>query len=200
MSVAEERALLVEEASAAFGGKLNVLFNNVGTNVRKPTVDFTQADFSFLMSTNFESAFNLAQLAHPLLKASGDGIVIFNSSVSGGPTAMSSGSLYAATKAALNQLAKNLTCEWAADGVRAVAVAPWYIATPLAQQVLQDKQYEAAVLERTPMGRVGQPEEVARVVAFLASPAASYIAGATIPVDGGYLSKGFWWGAAPPRS
>lgn len=64
---------------------------------------------------------------------------------------------------------------------------PRYIATPLAQQVVQDKQYEAAVLERTPMGRVGQPEEVARVVAFLASPAASYIAGATIPVDGGYL-------------
>lgn len=67
-----------------------------------------------------------------------------------------------------------------------------YTETPLAQQVLQDKQYEARVLERTPMNRIGQPHEVARVVAFLASPAASYIAGATIPVDGGYSCKGFY--------
>lgn len=67
-----------------------------------------------------------------------------------------------------------------------------YTATPLAQQVLQDKEYEGKVLERTPMGRIAQPQEVARVVSFLASPAASYVAGCTIPVDGGYSCKGFY--------
>ena len=67
-----------------------------------------------------------------------------------------------------------------------------YTATPLAQQVLQDKAYEAAVLERTPMGRVAQPCEVARIVAFLCSPAASYIAGSTVYVDGGYSCMGLY--------
>lgn len=67
-----------------------------------------------------------------------------------------------------------------------------YTATPLAQQVLQDEEYSAAVLERTPMGRVAQPEEVARVVAFLCSPAASYLDGCTIPVDGGYSVAGLY--------
>lgn len=67
-----------------------------------------------------------------------------------------------------------------------------YTATPLAQQVLQDKEYEAAVLERIPMGRIAQPEEVARLVCFLCSPAASYIAGITIPVDGGYSVMGLF--------
>ena len=95
-------------------------------------------------------------------------------------------------QAALNQMAKNLTCEWAKEGVRAVSVAPWYTATPLAQQVLRDEAYNQAVLDRTPMGRVAQPAEVARVVSFLSSPAASYIAGATIPVDGGYSCMGFY--------
>lgn len=193
VSLAEDRQLLLDAVSEAFQGKLNVLFNNVGTNIRHATVDFTQAEFQRLISVNLESAFALSQLAHPLLKAGGDGIVIFNSSVAGGPTAMGSGSIYGLTKAALNQLAKNLTCEWAAkDNIRAVSVAPWYTATPLAQQVLQDKEYEGKVLERTPMGRIAQPQEVARVVSFLASPAASYVAGCTIPVDGGYSCKGFY--------
>lgn len=192
VSLPADRERLLAAASAAFDGKLNLLFNNVGTNIRKPTIEFTQADFQRLISTNLESAFAMSQAAHPLLVASGDGVVIFNSSVAGGPTAMGSGSIYALTKAALNQMAKSFTCEWAKDGVRAIAVAPWYTDTPLAQQVLKDESFKAKVLERTPMNRIGQPEEVARVVSFLASPAASYIAGATIPVDGGYSCKGFW--------
>jgi Enoyl-(Acyl carrier protein) reductase len=67
--------------------------------------------------------------------------------------------------AALNQLTKNLACDWAKHGIRVNAVAPWYTATPLANQVLQDKEYEAAVLARTPLGRVAQPEEVAGMLA-----------------------------------
>ncbi|KAI3438099.1 hypothetical protein D9Q98_000541 [Chlorella vulgaris] len=178
VSQASDRQLLMQAVSDAFGGQLNVLFNNVGTNIRQPTVDFTQEDFQRLIAINLESAFAMSQLAHPLLKASGDGIVIFNSSVAGGPTAMQSGSVYGLTKAALNQMARNFTCEWAAkDHIRAVSVAPWYTATPLAQQVLQDEEYERKVLERTPMGRIAQPQEVARVVSFLASPASSYMAG-----------------------
>jgi Tropinone reductase 1 len=98
VSQASDRQLLMQAVSDAFGGQLNVLFNNVGTNIRQPTVDFTQEDFQRLIAINLESAFAMSQLAHPLLKASGDGIVIFNSSVAGGPTAMQSGSVYGLTK------------------------------------------------------------------------------------------------------
>ena len=165
---------------------------NVGTNIRKPSVDFSDEDCEALNRTNLLSAFCLTRDCHSLLKASGNACVLFNSSVAGGPTAMKSGSLYAMSKASLNQLAKNLTCEWAQDGIRVISVAPWYTATPLAQQVLQNKEFEAEVLSRTPMRRVAQPEEVARVFCFLASDAASYITGATVPVDGGYSCMGLF--------
>ena len=74
------------------------MINNVGTNIRKPTVEFNAEEFSFIMQTNIESAFFMSQLVYPMLKASGNGVVLFNSSVAGGPTAMKSGSVYAMTK------------------------------------------------------------------------------------------------------
>jgi tropinone reductase I len=165
---------------------------NVGTNIRKPTATFTDDDFAVIFHTNVHSAFALSRDFYPMLKASRSGCVLFNSSVAGGPTAMKSGTLYAMTKAALNQFAKNLACEWAKDGIRAVSVAPWYTETPLAMQVLQDATFAAEVLARTPLGRVAKPVEVARVMGFLASPASSYITGITVPVDGGYSVMGLF--------
>ena len=76
-------------------------------------------------------------------------------------------------------------------GIRVNAVAPWYIRTPLADQVLKDEDYRQAVLDRTPLGRVGEVEECARAIAFLALPAASYITGQCLPVDGGFSVFGF---------
>lgn len=115
-----------------------------------------------------------------------------NSSVAGGPTAMFSGSLYAMTKASMNQLTKNLACEWAKDGIRVVSVAPWYTDTELANQVLQNNGYLDAVLARTPMKRIAKCSEVARVMAFLTSPAAAFMTGLTVPIDGGYSIMGLF--------
>ncbi|KAH7672789.1 Short-chain dehydrogenase/reductase SDR protein [Dioscorea alata] len=134
----EQRLELMQKVSSVFDGKLNILINNAGTNIRKPTSDYTSEEFSFLMNTNFESVYHLCQLAHPLLKASGAGSIVLISSVAG-VVAISSGSVYAATKAAMNQLTRNLACEWAKDNIRTNAIAPWYIKTSLTEPVLNQE-------------------------------------------------------------
>ena len=103
------------------------------------------------------------------------------------------------TKGALNQFTKSLACEWAKDKIRVNAVAPWYITTPLTEAPLGDASFKAEVVSRTPMRRVGSPEEVSSVVAFLCLPCASYVTGVIIPVDGGFSVNGFQFssGAAP---
>ena len=100
------------------------------------------------------------------------------------------GSIYAATKAAMDMLTKNLACEWASDNIRVNCVSPWYIATDLALQVLKNETFKAEVLGRTPMRRVGRVQEVAATVAYLAMPASNYITGQILSVDGGYTING----------
>lgn len=225
---AQQRQQLVERVGEAFGGKLNHLINNVGTNIRKPTVDYTAEDFNHIWNTNFESAFNLCQLAHPLLKAAaaaapagadsaavtaaaaapaaaaagadsspsaprfpGNASIVFNSSVAG-IVAIRSGSIYGTTKAAMNQLTRNLACEWARDGIRVNSVAPWYTATDLANQVLKDDAFRNDVISRTPMRRVADPQEAAAAIAFFCLGAASFVTGQIMAVDGGFTVNGFY--------
>ena len=186
LSTADGRARVLERLEA--WGRLDVLVNNVGTNVRKAATDYTTEEYERVISTNLTSAFELTRAAHPLLKVAaaetGDAGVVNVASVSG-LTHTSTGAPYAMSKAALLQLTRSLAVEWAGDNIRVNAVAPWYIRTPLVEPVLSDGERLARILSRTPMRRVGEPEEVAAVVAFLASDTASYLNGATIDVGGG---------------
>ncbi|MBN8824763.1 MULTISPECIES: SDR family oxidoreductase [unclassified Spirosoma] len=177
---------VVEKVKATWGG-LDILVNNAGTNIRKPTAEYSPAEYDHILNTNLRSAYELTQAAYPLLKSSGNGKVIFISSVSG-LAHTSSGSLYGMTKAALLQLTRNLAVEWAPDGIRVNAVAPWYIKTPLATPVLTNPEKLGGILKRTPMNRIGEPEEVASVVSFLSMPASGYVTGQTISVDGGLMA------------
>ena len=193
VSCEEGRLHLIEATKNRFGDQLDCLVNNVGSNIRKLAVDFTEADYRNVMSTNIDSAFFLSQAFHPLLKAAGKSSIVNIGSVAGGQgVAMKSGVVYAMTKASMNQMAYNLACEWARDGIRVNVVSPWYINTPLAEQVLKDAAYRKSVLAVTPAGRVGTVEEVSSVVAFLCMNASSYVTGQSISVDGAFTRNGFF--------
>ena len=189
VSKTEERQQLLDFVKQKWG-KLHILVNNVGTNIRKPTVDYTADEYQYLMSTNLESTFTLCQGAYPLLKAAEGGCIVNVSSVAG-LRHVRTGSIYGMTKAAMVQLTRNLAVEWAPDHIRVNVVAPWYIRTPLAEAVLQNPDFLQAVVNRTPLQRVGEPEEVGAAVAFLCLPAASYITGQCLSVDGGMTINGF---------
>lgn len=180
---------IIDAVTTAWNG-LDILVNNTGTNIRKPTVEYSAAEYEHILTTNLRSTYELCQAAYPLLKASGNGRIVMVSSVSA-LTHTSSGSLYGMSKAAMLQLTRNLSVEWAVDGIRVNAVAPWYINTPLAQPVLTNPDKLAGILSRTPMKRVGEADEVASAVSFLSMPASSYITGQTLSVDGGMLAWGY---------
>lgn len=191
VSIEEDRKNLVKAASTYFNDKIHILVNNVGSNIRKKAIDYSNDEYKLIMSTNLESAFFLSKSFHPYLKESGCGVVINVASVAGGDgVALKSGVIYAMTKAAMTQMTYNLACEWAPDGIRVNTVSPWYIYTPLTEKILADPVFLESVVRRTPMKRVGLVEEVSAAVAFLAMDAASYITGQVLSVDGGFVRNG----------
>ena len=184
----EQRAELLDWV--ADQGGLHLLVNNAGGNLTRPALDYGEDQWRGIFETNLFSAFELCRGAFPLLSKHPASSIVNIGSVSGA-THVRSGAPYGMSKAALHQLTRNLAVEWAEDGVRVNCVAPWYIRTRRTSGKLSDPDYLDEVLLRTPMGRIGEPEEVAAAVTFLCLPAASYITGECVAVDGGFLRYGF---------
>ena len=193
VSKERDRDAFVDDIKRKCDGRVDVFVSNVGYNIRKTTAAYTREDYKALMGTNLEASFDIVRVAYKKGVIGKGTSVIFNSSVAG-LTSIQTGALYAMSKAALNQLTKSLACEWGKEGIRVNAIAPWYINTDLAQQVLKNEEYKRSVVRRTPMGRVGEPREVAAATVFLASQASSYVTGQILAIDGGFSVFGY----APP--
>ena len=172
------------------GDGLNILVNNAGANLTRPAAEYAEEEWREIFEVNLFSAFELSRYAHPLLARHAASCIVNVGSVSG-LTHVRTGAPYGMSKAALHQMTRNLAVEWAEDGIRVNAVAPWYVRTRRTSGALADPDYLDEVLLRTPMGRIGEPEEVAAAVAFLCLPASAYVTGECIAVDGGFLRYGF---------
>jgi len=178
------RAGAVEEFIAALP-RLDVLVNAAG--VIRRGAEYDPGVFAGVIEVNLHAAMRACVAAHPLLARSRGCVVNLASMLSyfGGPLVPA----YAASKGAIVQLTKSLAVAWAADGIRVNAVAPGWIRTALTAGIRDDEAAEQRILDRTPMGRWGEPADVAGAVAFLAGPDAAFITGAVLPVDGGYLAS-----------
>jgi NAD(P)-dependent dehydrogenase (short-subunit alcohol dehydrogenase family) len=172
----------VNDAAEALGG-LTDLVNNAGAGMAKPLLDYTDKEWALLVGVNLTGTFNGIRAAAPILLAGGGGSIVNNASLTGIRPTRGEGP-YSAAKAGVLNLTQTAAVELA-PSVRVNAVAPGMVHTPLTDIVVTNQEWRAAAESGTPLGRIGTAEEVAEVILFLASDAASYVTGHTIVVDGG---------------
>ncbi|MGD7045389.1 SDR family NAD(P)-dependent oxidoreductase [Jeotgalibacillus proteolyticus] len=172
-------------------GRIDILINNAGMNIRSKAEDVTDSEWNTIMDTNLKSAFMMSQEVGKVMKEQWTGGSILSVSSVAGQTALRTGVAYGASKAALIQMTKILAFEWGKDGIRVNSIGPWYFDTPLTEKLLSDEKYLKDILAVTPLNRVGQLKELIGPALFFVSEAGSYVTGQTLFVDGGMTIHGF---------
>ena len=182
--------VLVQHTLAAHG-RIDVLVNNAGIFKAADFLDVTEADFDAVLRVNLKGAFLVGQAVAREMAMTGGGSIINMSSVNG-VLAIPNIASYNVSKGGINQLTRVMALALADKGIRVNAVAPGTIATELAAKaVLTSEEARQKIMSRTPLKRLGSPEEIANVVAFLASDAASYMTGEIVVVDGGRMALNY---------
>jgi 2-deoxy-D-gluconate 3-dehydrogenase len=176
---------MVQQAVDRFG-RLDILVNNAGMSIRKPPQDYAIAEWRSVLDTNLTGALSCCQAAYPVMQRQRGGKIINIASmfaIFGAAYAAA----YSASKGALVQLTKSLATAWAPDNIQINAVLPGWIDTELTRDARrQVAGLNERILNRTPAGRWGAPEDMAGIAVFLAAPASDFVTGAAIPVDGGF--------------
>ncbi|MFD1789726.1 SDR family NAD(P)-dependent oxidoreductase [Sphingomonas floccifaciens] len=180
---------LVERVIARHG-KVSILLNNAGINFKKLAVDTSVEDFATMLDTHVLAAHALTQAVLPGMLAAGHGSILFTASMTsliGMPGVVA----YSAAKSAYVGMVRALSVEVAGQGVRVNAIAPGWIESPMLRKALDgDPARSNRILQRTPMARFGEPDDIGHAAVYLCSPAAKFVTGVLLPVDGG-ASQGF---------
>jgi 2-deoxy-D-gluconate 3-dehydrogenase len=188
LDLADSEAIAVAAQQVLSTRRVDILVNNAGTQDRYPALDFPLQAWDRVLDINLRAVFQLCQLLGAAMVGRGEGKIVNLASLlsfQGGMTVPA----YAASKGAVAQLTKALCNEWAGQGVNVNAVAPGYMATDMNTALLADPVRMEQLSMRIPAGRWGQGQDVGNVVVFLASPAAAYVHGQVLAVDGGWLAR-----------
>jgi NAD(P)-dependent dehydrogenase (short-subunit alcohol dehydrogenase family) len=176
------------DAAAAHFGRLDILVNNAGLAPENPAEDVREEDFDLTLAVNLKGTFFASQTAGRVMIRQKYGRIV-NLGSQAGFVALPTESVYCMTKAAISHLTKCLAVEWARHNITVNAVAPTFIRTPGTAECLANDAFRADVLSRIPLGRIGEPMEVAAAVVYLASPAAALVTGTTLLIDGGWTAR-----------
>jgi NAD(P)-dependent dehydrogenase (short-subunit alcohol dehydrogenase family) len=189
----------VEEAvrkSLSTFSRLDIVINSAGIMCKKPTFDLTPEEVNRVFDINYTGSLRVAQYAGIVFREQGSGCIINIASISSFVD-LTQVAAYAASKNAVLGLTRSLANEWAVYGIRTNAIAPGFIPTELNRKMIEGTDRGRRILEHTPMARFGIADECAGAAVFLASPAARFVNGITLPVDGGYLASGISDAVAP---
>ncbi|HEY3684147.1 MAG TPA: glucose 1-dehydrogenase [Streptosporangiaceae bacterium] len=177
----------LDRVEARHGG-IGILVNNAAITLRDPAYAFPPEKFDALVDVNMRAAYYTARDAAVRMRAAGGGAIVNIASIGGQVVDGERSSVYDMTKAAVIQMTRNQAYEWAPDGIRVNAVAPGYMRTAMTEELLPDPETTAALVRaHIPLGRIGEPADLAGPIVFLASPAAGYVTGHTLNVDGGWV-------------